>query len=101
LRFSFKRGTKGLRKKFESLWKKNGEFYLGEWHFHPKGDPTPSATDKAGMQGIADSGKYKCPEPISIIVGGSFPDNWEVRAYVYRRKKPLIELFALSQMVTK
>lgn len=95
-RFSFKRGTNGLRKKLKALWRKTGEFYLGEWHFHPNGAPIPSPTDDAGMQGIADSNNYKCPEPISIIIGGSFPDNWQIRAYIYRRKKSSIELHAIN-----
>lgn len=95
-RYWFMRGVKGLREKLRALWKERSGFYLGEWHFHPEGAPKPSETDFVGIKGIAESSKYKCPEPILLIIGGSFPDNWQIRVFVFQRDKSLLELHWLD-----
>lgn len=45
------------------------EHYLGEWHLHPKSNPTPSATDIAQMKKIAQDKNFNCKEPILMILG--------------------------------
>lgn len=95
-RYWFVRGVKGLRSKLKALWKEKTGFYLGEWHFHPGGDPDPSETDLIGIKGISESPKYKCPEPILLIIGGSLPDNWSIRAFVFLRNDSLLELHQLD-----
>jgi len=93
----FRRGTRGLEKKLAKLWKTDKEYYLGEWHFHPGGSATLSGTDQRGMQGISETPGYKCPEPILIIIGGSFPNAWEIRAYIFKPGSPFIELNSLNK----
>ena len=67
-RTNFKRGICGLKSMLIKLWKQ-GEYYLGEWHYHPKNSPIPSIIDIRQMNNISQDTKFKCPEPILIIAG--------------------------------
>jgi hypothetical protein len=55
----FHRGTRGLRTLLRRLWEED-QYYLGEWHFHPLADPTPSETDRQQMRDIAEDDNYYC-----------------------------------------
>ena len=77
----FDRGTRGLRKLLKRLWRKR-RYYLGEWHYHPHSAPTASGQDHRQMHEFAEDQRYRCPEPILLIVGGSDP-NWSLSAHVY------------------
>lgn len=94
--FWFIRGVKGLKKKLFNIWKSKREFYLGEWHFHPNGSPEPSETDFSSLKGISKSPKYKCPEPILLILGGTPTKNWKIRVFIYNQVTGFIELHTLS-----
>jgi integrative and conjugative element protein (TIGR02256 family) len=86
----FIRGTWGLQKKLNTLWRRKKEYYLGEWHFHPNGDSYPSSTDIRQMLEIASSSKIHCPEPILIIFsGGNNPKNILNKAYVFSKEKTI------------
>jgi hypothetical protein len=74
----------------------NAGFYLGKWHFHPERAPNPSGKDLAGIKGIAKSSKYKCPEPIFLIIGDSLPYDWRIRTFVFLRNGSLLELHQLN-----
>lgn len=87
----FKRGIKGLRKILEKYWKRNC-FYVGEWHYHPDGEPFPSNKDKNQLKSICSSKDYDCSAPILIIVGGRLPVNWSIKAYVFPNNGNLQEL---------
>ena len=76
------RGIKGLNAKLRRRWKAGREYYLGEWHYHPAGVAAPSGTDIAQMRLIAASGRYACPEPVLLIVGGT-PGAFEMRCFVF------------------
>lgn len=90
----FVRGVRGLQSKINQMWRRKEGFYLGEWHFHPFGEPAPSGTDSAQMREIALSPHYNCPEPILLIVGGDPPKEWKVRAFIYQRaRRAHTELF--------
>lgn len=78
----FKRGVRGLKKLLETYWK-NNHFYIGEWHFHPCGEPFPSKTDQNQLKVIGKSKDYDCSAPILIIIGGKSPHNWEIRTFVF------------------
>ena len=80
-RNSFWRGVKGIENKLNSLWK-SGEYYLGEWHYHPGGTAWPSPRDMRQMMKISESQKYCCPEPILLVVGGK---NQDVVGHVFPR----------------
>lgn len=81
-RCNFTRGTKGINKLLDGLWEK-GMYYLGEWHFHPDGTSTPSNIDIETMISIARNNKYKCPEPILIIVSGRLNIEYKEMVYLY------------------
>ena len=77
----FDRGTKGLRRLLKRLWRKR-RYYLGEWHYHPSASPAASGQDHRQMREFAADERFRCPEPILLIVGGSKP-NWALAANVY------------------
>lgn len=58
-----------------------GTFFLGTWHTHPLGAPTPSAEDIAQL--LRDSTDTNCPEPVMVILGGMF-SNPDWSAHVVR-----------------
>ncbi|NJI72720.1 hypothetical protein HCX49_05840 [Sphingobacterium kitahiroshimense] len=69
-RFTFTRGVSGLSKILDENWGV-GKYYLGEWHFHPGTSPEPSRQDVNQIHQISQTGKYECPEPILLIIGGT------------------------------
>jgi len=89
--FSFSRGIRGIQSLLDCFWKR-GEYYLGEWHFHPYSSPTPSATDCSQMVGIAITSKAKCPEPILLIVGGNPKKERNIAAFVFPGGKRPVKL---------
>lgn len=90
----FFRGIKDLQSKLHLLWVfSKRQYYLGEWHYHPGGDPSPSGTDVNQMMKIAASNKYRCPEPVLLLVGGVF-GAFQLKAYVFIVNKPPLELIS-------
>lgn len=87
------RGVAGLQQWLHQLWNSERRYYLGEWHFHPDHDPTPSGDDFHQMKLIADAHSYQCPEPLLMIVGGN-QDCWRTRVLVCPRGAPHVELMA-------
>ena len=89
-RMQFWRGTKNLQRLLDSAWRK-GEYYLGEWHYHPRRLAQPSAMDIRQMKCIAKSIQYRSPEPILIIIGGLPPADWDISVAVFPRGlKPIL-----------
>lgn len=85
-RMWFERGISGLQALSRRLWRRRQrEYYLGEWHFHPSGKPVPSTTDEAAMTRIAGDQAYQCPEPVLIIVAGKPDVGWLLSAWVYEK----------------
>lgn len=66
----FVRGVEGLKRILNKRWEYN-EYYLGEWHFHPQNNSSPSFQDKRQLAMISKDKNYSCPEPIMLIVGES------------------------------
>lgn len=79
----FQRGVAGLQQVLGRLWRRGAGYYLGEWHFHPFGSPTPSSVDTRQMCAIARDAKYRCPEPVLVIVGGDPGGCWSIGAFVF------------------
>jgi len=44
--------------------------YLGDWHSHPGGTPSPSLTDRMTLSSIRRFDGARCGEPIMLIYGG-------------------------------
>ncbi|MDR7855520.1 Mov34/MPN/PAD-1 family protein [Tissierella sp.] len=81
LKCNFCRGTDGLQKVLDSAWIQ-GQYYIGEWHYHPNSLPIPSSTDINQMISLANDKKLMCPEPILIIIGERNL-NWSVHASIF------------------
>lgn len=61
---------RGHRRRFEQAWQASGGLvtFLGDWHTHPGGPPSPSERDQAAAQQLARSSLYGTPEPLVVIV---------------------------------
>lgn len=95
------RGTAGFHEILAALWQRpqtSREYYLGEWHLHPGGAPSPSVRDRSQMQEIADALSCSCPEPILLIVGGSVHSGWSLAAFVFPRQGPVLVLQPVSHV---
>jgi len=89
----FLRGVQGLQELLNCVWsKRERQFYLGEWHYHPLPNPVPSADDIAQMREIANSKKYACPEPLLLIVAGPPAQGWLFSVTVHPRQRQMLFL---------
>ena len=84
---TFRRGTLGLQGLLKGLWSR-GEYYLGEWHYHPGTSARPSSTDTRQMQAIAGDDDIGCPEPVLVILGR----DDAVSAHVFPRGRRAVQL---------
>ncbi len=87
-KYNFSRGTKGLKETLDIAWK-NGQYYLGEWHYHPNAPADPSYTDIKQMITFSNDKKLKCPEPILLIIGGNL-NNWKISISIFSNKERTI-----------
>lgn len=92
----FYRGVRGLQRWLGHLWRDSKQYYLGEWHFHPYAEPTPSSCDVEQMTAIARLPAYHCPEPVLLILGGDPAGRWHMRVFIFRRGAQEIELHHLE-----
>lgn len=74
-RFNFIRGIAGLTRRFEQAWR-DGLYYVGEWHLHPKGSPQPTDTDTKQVLEFSRQRDYHCPHPVLVVVGGDPSTEW-------------------------
>ncbi len=80
-KYSFHRSSTGLKEFLDSMWDQ-GQYYLGEWHYHPNASAVPSHTDLKQMLSLSNNTKLKCPEPILIIIGGNSKD-WKISTSIF------------------
>jgi integrative and conjugative element protein (TIGR02256 family) len=61
---------RGHRRKFDEAWDvSSGRItFLGDWHTHPGGSPSPSTTDRDAMLQLATDPAYGTPVPLIAIV---------------------------------
>ena len=84
----FLRGTFGINKILDKKWKE-GEYYLGEWHYHPNASSKSSKVDDMQMIKFSINKKLNCPEPILLIIGGN-SSKWSLNAYIYKNNEKII-----------
>jgi integrative and conjugative element protein (TIGR02256 family) len=89
----FHRGVAGLRGLLAKRWENQRRtYYVGEWHYHPASIVEPSGDDLAQMYGINTDPRYRCSEPIMLIVGRARDgDEPPVRAFVFPHGRPFLE----------
>jgi integrative and conjugative element protein (TIGR02256 family) len=81
----FHRGIAGLRGLLARRWESQVRtYYVGEWHYHPASIVEPSADDLAQMYGINADPRYRCQEPVMLILGQArHGEERPVRAFVF------------------
>jgi len=87
----FHRGVKNLGRWLTIRWRRE-EYYLGEWHYHPNHGTQASAQDRSQLLVISNDDKYACPEPILLIIGGSYSSGWEISAYLAKSPRTFMHL---------
>ena len=89
----FNRGVAGLRGLLAKLWESQVRtYYIGEWHYHPASIVEPSGDDLAQMCSINADPRYRCREPVMLIVGQArHGDERPVRAFVFPLGERYIE----------
>lgn len=89
----FHRGVAGLRGLLAKRWEsRRRTYYVGEWHYHPASVVEPSGDDLAQMYGINAEPRYRCKEPIMVIVGRARDGgDRPVRAFVFPQGESHLE----------
>ena len=86
------RGVAGLAARLGRSWRRRREYYLGEWHFHPRGNLTESGPDRTTMTKVSRSANSNCPEAV-LLIATLFQDGMlGMRASVHTRSGLRIEL---------
>lgn len=80
-RYNFESGVFGLKEIFSKLWPKK-RFYVGDWHFHPKSSPQPSAQDLKQLKDISEAENMKCKAPLMVIIG-EIPEPYSLSVTVH------------------
>lgn len=82
-KFRFKRGIVGLVDLLDNKWNL-GDYYIGEWHFHPNSSSQPSMVDNEQMNKLSLDKSLNCPEPILLVIGGNRDYGWRISLNVYQ-----------------
>lgn len=65
----FERGSDGLEANLQKHWDaQTRRYYVGEWHYHPAPDGSPSWQDAEQMFQVATDTRYDCSHPLLIII---------------------------------
>jgi len=83
----FERSIDGLTNFFKNIFKKNKQYYIGEWHTHPNGSPNYSNTDLKAMKEIASNDKVIIENPILLILSVDNKGKYDFSFYLYANKK--------------
>ena len=80
----FERGTDGLEEILQRHWDAPvRRYYIGEWHFHPSPDGTPSDQDMAQMFEVASQQRYDCKHPVLMIISHDMEGAWLFRVLLF------------------
>lgn len=60
--------------------------YLGDWHSHPSGSPTPSRKDHRTARTIARHEPARMPRPLMLIVASN-NKTWQIAAFRLNGRK--------------
>jgi len=88
-RYFFEREKEGLKLNLTNFYNSIPRLiYVGEWHTHPDGIPSPSGTDMNAMIEIGESDDVNIENPLLLVLGIN-PSKMDVGAYVYSKNKLL------------
>jgi len=86
-RYFFERGKEGLKLNLTEFYNSIPRLiYVGEWHTHPDGIPSPSGTDMNAMIEIGESDDVSIENPILMILGVS-KTEMKLGTFVYLNNK--------------
>lgn len=91
----FVREGEKLTKLLNKIWRasKGKEYYIGEWHSHPKCSPLPSDIDSSNMIDMAKKKEEECRRPILAILGEEMKDyRRDLVVFVYPNEKEMVRL---------
>lgn len=77
------------------IWRKSKgkEYYIGEWHSHPKSYPFPSNIDTDRMVDMAKTQEEQCRTPILCILGKEMRDyQKDVYLFAYPNGEDMVKL---------
>lgn len=96
----FHRGIAGLRALLAKRWESQlRTYYLGEWHYHPACIVEPSGDDLSQMYSVNADPRYRCREPVMLIVGQALNGGERpARAFVFPHGALCIELQGLHRI---
>lgn len=88
-RYFFERGKERLKSNLTKYFNSVPRLiYVGEWHTHPDGVPSPSGTDMKAMIEIGESPSVNILNPLLFILGIN-PSKINLGAYVYSKNNLL------------
>jgi integrative and conjugative element protein (TIGR02256 family) len=84
---SFRPDTDFIQAELDRIWDESGgcQYYLGDWHSHPRNLPLPSDLDDETMFIYSDDADMNCPQPILMIVGDRMLSIGDVRIFIYNQ----------------
>lgn len=86
-KFSFERGSKGLKSVLEKMYKQLPSLvYVGEWHTHPDNPAIPSSTDLMALRQLVKDEGVLINNPILLIISIS-KKRHEFGFFVYSNNK--------------
>lgn len=86
-RYFFERRKDGLNKMLTEFYNSSPRLiYVGEWHTHPDGVPSPSKTDLSAITEIADCDEVSIENPILMILSVNKTDMG-LGVYVFSKNK--------------
>jgi integrative and conjugative element protein (TIGR02256 family) len=100
---SFQRGVSGLKGFLSKIFSHSSgkRHYIGEWHSHPGGAPSPSNTDDITLHAICKDVKSDCPETILLLIS-IFPHRGpRFGVLVYSRHNGKLVLDEIKDNTTK
>lgn len=84
---SFERASDGMANILEEYFRQEPpQVYVGEWHTHPNGSPTPSMTDVRAFETIVKHPDVNIKNPVMLIMGLT-RDVIKTGFYVYFNQK--------------
>ena len=96
-RYTFVRGTQGLRELLFARWHdEQRTYYLGEWHTHTAGEPRPSDQDRQALHGVARDPLYRCRTPLLLIAAPAVGGTWTLGGWLADGRGERVDIRSLS-----
>jgi [CysO sulfur-carrier protein]-S-L-cysteine hydrolase len=88
--FGFERSVEGLEKKFNEIFDRKKQYFVGEWHTHPDGSTMYSQTDLNAMIKTAECETVQIKNPILLILSVNKSKMTNYTFYFYENRKLIV-----------